>query len=251
MAGLRTVLRRDDKTAFRDISMLEKWNGKPEFIMANEELGYIEIFDKVYAHSIQVQVGAYVTSYARLVLLDTLRKQAAKGKVYYCDTDSIVCDTPLPPEMVSAYEIGKWDLEAELLSALFLQPKVYTEEKKDKKDTIKFKGVSKARQNELTRAVYNDIYEHLSKHDKAKYVIETGRKTLPSLSVAHKNPKIDANSFKITNKEINLAAKGKREFNYEQNTSVAWHMSTLEDFETFTFDKFDNPPEAPNLFGGD
>ena len=248
-----TVLRRDDKTAFRDISMLDKWKDTDKFIIANEELGYIEIFDTVHATSIQVQVGAYVTSYARLILLDALRKAADRGHVYYCDTDSIVCDKPFPPELVDSYALGKWDLEKRLYSALFIQPKVYTEEvvkesPKDK-DTIKFKGVSRARQAELTREIYEDIYENIVTGKQSKYLIETGRKTLPSLSVAQKNH-IDPNTFKITDKEINLKAKGKRNFDYAGNRSTAWHMNSLDEFENFSFANFVNPPDGKNVFGG-
>ena len=244
-----TVLRRDDKTAFRDISMLDKYKDSDKFIISNEELGYIEIFDTVHADSIQVQIGAYVTSYARLVLLDALRAQSAKGMVYYCDTDSIVCDTPLPDSMVDPYKIGFWDLEKELYSGMFLQPKVYTEQVAKGKDTIKFKGVSKARQAELSPDIYNEIYQYIVSGKETKYLIETGRKTLPSLSVAQKNH-IDPNTFKVTDKEINLKAKGKRNFDYAANISVPWHMESIEAFETFSFKTFDNPPGGKNLFGG-
>ncbi len=244
-----TVLRRDDKTAFRDISQLEKYKDTDKFIISNEELGYIEIFDNVHADSIQVQIGAYVTSYARLVLLDALRVQSERGTVYYCDTDSIVCDKPLPPEMVDPYTIGLWDLEKELISGMFLQPKVYTEQVFKGKDTIKFKGVSKARQEQLTPEIYNEIYQYILSGQRTKYLIETGRKTLPSLSVAQKNH-IDPNQFKVTDKEINLKAKGKRYFDYVNNVSMPWHMESIEAFENFSFASFDNPPNGKNLFGG-
>lgn len=244
-----TVLRRDDKTAFRDISMLDKYKETDKFIISNEELGYIEIFDTVHADSIQVQIGAYVTSYARLTLLDALRVQSEQGTVYYCDTDSIVCDTPLPPDMVDPYAIGKWDLEKELYSAMFLQPKVYTEQVAKGKDTIKFKGVSKARQAELTPDIYNEIYQYILSGQQTKYLIETGRKTLPSLSVAQKNH-IDPNKFKVTDKEISLNTKGKRYFDYAANVSTPWHMDSIEAFNNFSFKTFDNPPSGKNLFGG-
>ena len=243
-----TVLRRDDKTAFRDIKDLEKWKDTDRFIYVDEELGCLEIFDNVISDSIQVQVGAYVTSYARLVLLDALRKQAEIGIVYYCDTDSIICSEKMPPEMVDKYEIGKWDLEGELYSGLFLQPKVYTEHKV-KSETIKFKGVSKSRQKELDRRFYDDIYRRLCDGDTGKLLVETGRQTLPSLAVAqkrHENPNI----LKVTDKQINLAAKHKRDIDFRTNVSKAWHMETLEHFQTFSFETFVNRPEDGNIFGG-
>ena len=244
-----TVLRRDDKTALRDISMYEKYKDDDKFIIKNDEFGYIEIWDDVRSDSIQVQVGAYVTSYARLVLLDALRHAADRGTVYYCDTDSIVTSHPFPPEMVDPVALGKWDLESELYSGLFLQPKVYYEDKKGGKETIKFKGVSRKTQAQLKREKYEEIYNHLLNGDDFKMLIEQGRQTLPSLAVAQKKH-IDPNQFKVTDKTIDLGAKGKRDFDYKQNRSKPWHMETLDDFKTFNFAKFDNPPEGKNLFGG-
>lgn len=244
-----TVLNRFDKTALHDIKYLDKYEGTEKFIIKNEELGYIEIWDDVRSDSIQAQVGAYVTSYARLFLLDTLRKQAEKGEVYYCDTDSIVCQVPLDPEMIDPIDLGKWDCEAELYEGLFLQPKVYWESKVGQKDTIKFKGVSKAVQQELTRDIYVDIHSLLQQGVDTKYLIEKERKTLPSLAVAQKKG-IDPNQFRITDKSIDLGATGKRNFDYKLNESKAWHMESVDHFENFRFEKFDNPPDAPNLFGG-
>ena len=51
-----TVLRRDDKTGLRDISLLEKWENTDRFLYKNEEMGYFEIMEKVTAETIQVQV---------------------------------------------------------------------------------------------------------------------------------------------------------------------------------------------------
>lgn len=244
-----TCLRRDDKTALRDLSLLDKWKDSGRIIYANEEMGYFEIFDKVNATSIQVQVGAYVTSYARLTLLDALRKQAEKGTVYYCDTDSIVCSAPMDAEMVDPYTLGKWDLEAELLSAIFLQPKVYTETT-TKKVNKKFKGISrKFVQAELSPEDYENILDMFRKGVATKHIIERGRLILPSLAVAqkrHENP----NQLKQSDKRIDTSAKPKRQIDFNANVSAAWHMGSIEQFETFSFQAFDNPPEAPNLFGG-
>lgn len=254
-----TVLRRDDKTAFRDVKDLDKWKDKPAFKYLNEEMGYFEIQDSVHADTIQVQVGAYVTSYARLVLLDALRKQAAKGTVYYCDTDSIVCSAPLPPEMIDPYEIGKWDLEAELYSGLFLQPKVYTENKKmtekqikkglTENRTIRFKGVSKKRQAELNERFYQDIYNLMLTETYTEMQVEQGAERLPSLSVAFKNHK-DPNELQVIDKKIKIGTKQKRNFNLKENTSEPWFMSSLEEFENFTFAVVPNPPDGPDFFGG-
>lgn len=244
-----TVLRRDDKTALRDIKQLDKYKDTDKFILSNEELGYLEIMDTVFSDSIQCQIGAYVTSYARLVLLEALRHQAELGEVYYCDTDSIVCEYPMPDSMIDPIALGKWDCEAKLYSGLFLQPKVYTEEKEAAADTIKFKGVSKAVQQELDRGIYEDIFHLLEQGSDERYLIEKGRKTLPSLSVAQKRG-IDPNTFKTMDKTIDLGAVGKRDFDYKNNISIAWHMDTIEAFEGFRFERDSNPPTAKNLYGG-
>ena len=254
-----TVLRRDDKTAFRDIKDLAKWKDKPAFKYVNEDMGYFEIQDQVHADTIQVQVGAYVTSYARLVLLDALRKQAEKGTVYYCDTDSIVCSEPLPAEMIDKYELGKWDLEGELYSGLFLQPKVYTEDKKlspkqiakgaSENRTIKFKGVSRARQRELNGKFYEQMYSLMLEETPQELQVETGAARLPSLSVAFKNNK-DPNQLQVIDKKIKIGTKQKRNFDLKNNTSEPWFMNSLEEFETFTFAVVPNPPEGKDFFGG-
>lgn len=254
-----TVLRRDDKTAFRDIKDLSKWEEKDEFIYANDDLGYIEIRDKVLTETIQVQIGAYVTSYARLVLLKALRAQAEIGTVYYCDTDSIVCSHKLPPEMVDKYEIGKWDLEGELYSGLFLQPKVYTEDKKltpkqiaknqTQNTTFKFKGITKKRKAELDRKFYEGIYNLMLDGGYYEIEVETGAERLPSLNVAQKNGK-DPNQLQIVDKKIKIGTKQKRKFDFVANTSEPWYMETIEDFETFSFAILDNPPDGIDFFGG-
>lgn len=243
-----TVLRRDDKTALRDIKDLEKWEDTEQFIFANEDLGYFEIWDNVITDTIQVQVGAYVTSYARLILLDALRAQAEAGKVYYCDTDSIVCDKPLPAEMVDAYALGKWDLEKTIKEGFFLQPKVYYE-RTDGKDTRKFKGISRRLVNEFDRGFYAELFDDMKSGMRFEKVIERERKTLPSLAVSQKRGE-DANVLKVMDKKIKLGRKQKRNIDYVNNTSTAWHMESLEQFYSFDFEEFVNRPTDANLFGG-
>ena len=249
-----TALRRDDKTALRDISLLEKWEDTDRFLYANEELGYIEIIDKVMTDTVQVQVGAYVTSYARLILLDALRTQAEKGTVYYCDTDSIVCSEPMPPEVVDEFRLGAWELESEIESGIFLQPKVYME-RKNGKDSVKFKGITKARQKELDGAYYEYLLDLMKQGRQEKVIIEVGRESLPSLAVAQKRKALDMkggdpNRLNVMDKGMNLGAKQKRQIDYNANTSTPWHMESLEEFHSFGFETFDNPPDGPNLFGG-
>lgn len=249
-----TGMRRDDKTALRDISLLGRWQDTDRFLYVNEELGYLEIKDTVMTDTVQVPVASYVTSYARLVLLDALRHQAEKGEVYYCDTDSIVCSAPLPSQFVDSSRLGAWDLENEIESGIFLQPKVYME-RKNGQDSVKFKGITKTRQKELDGKYYEYLLELLRKGEEYKVIVEVGRETLPSLAVAQKRHATgkkggDPNKFTVSDKAMNLRNKQKRQIDYKQNYTQPWHMETLEDFYSFGFESFDNPPDGNNLFGG-
>lgn len=244
-----TCLRRDDKTALRDIKDREKYIDNEQYITENDELGYVEIWDIVKSDSIQVQIGAYVTSYARILLLDALRTQAARGTVYYCDTDSIVCEKPLPPEMCDKYELGLWDCEAELVSGVFIQPKVYTERTKDDHITKKWKGMTKARQKELDEQFYMDVFRLEAIGERTTFRVESDIKRLPSLHVAQKRG-IDPNVFNIINKDIHIGKIKKRVFDYEKNTTEPHYFASLDEFNAFSFDGFVNPPDGKNLFGG-
>ena len=60
----------------------------------------------------------------------------------------------------------------------------------------------------------------------------------------------DANQLNEMSKSMNLAAKQKRNINYQANISRPWHMETLEEFESFTFETNNSTPSGMNLFGG-
>ena len=135
----------------RDKTQLKPFSELPnccEVIYADEELGFIEVPADINAEYIQVQIASYVTSRARLVLLDALRKTSEKGNVYYCDTDSIVCDVPMDESMVHPTKLGYWDLESRPIKAVFLRPKVYAEFY-EKNTNVKFKGVTKETQKKM------------------------------------------------------------------------------------------------------
>ena len=243
-----TGLNREGKTGLRDMNMIEKWQDTGRVLYTNEELGFFEIIDKVNATTVQVPVAAYVTSYARLILLDALRKQSEIGEVYYCDTDSIICSAEMPPEMVSKTRLGAWDLENVIDSGIFLQPKVYTYEIAGK-DKIKFKGITKTRQKELDKDFYLEILKKLQNGEKEKVIVELGRQSLPTLAVAQKKH-IDPNVLNVMDKGINVGAKQKRDIDYKNNVSKPWHMESREAFENFSFNDFNNPPDGLILFGG-
>jgi len=76
------------------------------------DLNYIEVWRKpaeVLSY-FDVATAASITSAARAVLLDALCKAT---NVFYCDTDSIICER-LDDVELHATKLGAWDCEAEL-----------------------------------------------------------------------------------------------------------------------------------------
>jgi hypothetical protein len=117
----------------------------------------------IYAVSSQVEgpfrhvaAGCYVTAYSRLRLLEGMEAAHKIGaSVYYCDTDSIVIDKPLPE-----YEdaLGNFKLEETLVEAEFICPKVYRLVTESGKFIYKVKGMPiKGLNNEESKARW-DIY---------------------------------------------------------------------------------------------
>lgn len=203
-----------------------------DIIYTNEEMGFVKTKTLVKSDTVQVQIASYVTSYARLVLLDALRKQHEKGQVYYCDTDSIVCEKPMDEDLLDKYELGKWDTEGELYSGYFLQPKVYFEKKKGDEETIKFKGVSKETQKHFTEEFYKRIYESMKSGEGGKILVEENKPLMRSIAYTQKTGK-NPNELEYRNKEMNLNKPQKRLIDFDNNTTKAYHMYTLDDFYLF------------------
>lgn len=85
-----------------------------------------------------VAAGAYVTARSRLLLWDRMDKIIrAGGKVFYCDTDSIVTDMELPEEPDT---LGNLKLENVLTEFEAFAPKVYRMITADGKTYYKVKG---------------------------------------------------------------------------------------------------------------
>ena len=226
-----SILRRDDKTELKDISKREKYEERINYI--NEELGFINIQSIVKTDSIQPQIGAYVTSYARLVLLDMLRRMDKISPVYYCDTDSIVCGELPPHEFIHKTAIGKWDLEGILLDGIFLFPKVYTEIKDDE-NTIKFKGISRDTQKTLSFSFYENLFEKLKKGDRDEVIVEQGKELMRSILYTQKKG-INPNIIEQRDKKVNLSNVQKRNMHYAGNYSEPWFFESVEEFKSFSF----------------
>lgn len=230
-----TGMRRDDKTELQPDSKKEKYAENGRLLYHNHDLGYIEIQSLVHADYIQCQVASYVCSYARIILLDALRMQSESGEVFYCDTDSIVCSEPLPDDMVSDTELGKWDLEKVIDKiGIFLQPKVYYEDTKQGQ-TKKFKGVTRGTVDTFDEGFYKLILEKLKSGSTEKMVVEENRELLRSIKYAMKTG-TDPNRLENRDKKLNLKNKQKRQMFYDANRTEPYYFKTLEEFETFNFD---------------
>lgn len=229
---LALIRERDD---VRNIEEFEKYQEQKVIRFVNEELGYISIDTTVISDTVQPQIASYVTSYARLVLLNALRMQAKVGKVYYCDTDSIVCEKPLPDCMVDKYELGKWDLESKLKGGFFLMPKVYFEIK-DGGETVKFKGVSKDIQKSFSYDFYKRIYDKLCEGSDERITVEHNKEMLRSIRYMQKTGQ-DLNKLEYRDKKIALDNLHKRDIHFKENYSQAWHMESFEMFENFDLSK--------------
>lgn len=226
-----TGMSRDDKVKLDSIDNIGKY--KLSEITVNEEMGYIEAPSEIKAEYIQVQVASYVTSYARLVLLQALREADKKGNVYYCDTDSIVTDSELPAELIDPTRLGAWDCESKPIKALFLRPKVYAEVL-ETKTNIKFKGVSKDTQKELSYESYETLYQKLIDGLEDFEIIEKNKTVLRSVMYMHKN-NIDMDYYETRDKKMNLKTVEKRVISYEENYTEPLYFVDLSAFQSFQF----------------
>lgn len=138
---------------------------------------HYQVKRKGYAEYYQPQIGCFVTSYARIALHQAM--MACEGTVAYCDTDSIITDTPFPDELVSEFELGKWKLEKEFTRAVFTLPKLYFLE--TEKLVRKGKGFSKEALNLLG---YDD-YENMLKSIRQKKSTEIETRERPTTAIEY------------------------------------------------------------------
>lgn len=117
------------------ITKLKKINGK---YYDNSPIYYITDTDSTkYPKFINPIISLYVTSYARLELYKWIEKCISDGgKVYYCDTDSIMTDIRLP----QSKDLGKMKLEYKIKKGIIIKPKFYFIAS-DNKDIVRAKGM--------------------------------------------------------------------------------------------------------------
>ena len=177
------------------------------------------------AEYIQPHIAAFVTSYARCLLYESIMHQLEKGEVVaYCDTDSMATSGKLDESLVHDKEYGKWKLEAEIKEAIFLQPKLYYEESHDGHQTIRAKGIPKDVLSDFTKNTYVDILTKI-KNGEDRIEIFTNKKVRQKFATLLKTEKyfdkgqagFDTPQF--IKKGINLRAKQKRIMDYKNNCS--------------------------------
>jgi len=87
-----------------------------------------------------VQIAAAITACARVYMHPFINREDC----YYTDTDSIVLSKPLPEEMISKEELGKFKMEYFVKDALFLAPKCYCINADKHDDILVYKGALKS-----------------------------------------------------------------------------------------------------------
>jgi DNA polymerase elongation subunit (family B) len=108
-------------TSKHDIRRAKEMGGK---VLSTKVPGVYQIQSQEEGPFRHVAAGAYVTAYSRLRLLQGLEAALAKGgEIYYCDTDSIMTNVPLPE--LEGFELGQWQHEYTFDELEIVLPKVY------------------------------------------------------------------------------------------------------------------------------
>jgi len=121
-------------------------------------------------HNINISIASAITSYARIHMSQF--KNNPNYNLYYSDTDSIYIDKELDDSLVSNNILGKMKLEATIIKAIFIAPKVYgyktidnnscLSEATSKGTIIKVKGLN----NESISSIDLNILEELLSFNK-------------------------------------------------------------------------------------
>ena len=166
----------------------------------------------------RVHISAYITSLARLVLYDAIQEiQGAGGDVYYCDTDSIFTDVPLPDSLIDPDEFGKWKKEDDVKEAVFIASKNYAYINKDDKLKKRSKGTPKKYIKNWSYDFYKNLLLEKQKKEKKYIPLITLTQFQKSKVSLKKQQKM--NTFKVIEKGIHLQGQEKRIYDIEANTS--------------------------------
>lgn len=176
---------------------------------------FLQVEVKSRARYIQPHLAAYVTSFARIHLYESLIRQQDTGAVCYCDTDSIACESNFPEELIHPDEFGKWALEGVIEKAIFLQPKLYAEKYKSGKEVLKAKGVPKDELKKFTFELFEQILEKILNGENRIELFKDKIVRKKFATMLKNGEHFD--TPQVLRKGINLLAKQKRVMDYKNN----------------------------------
>ena len=140
------------------------------------------------AEHAHVPISAFITARSRRYLLEWIRLAANLGRVYYCDTDSVLCDAL--PAAIRSEGLGGLKLEAKVVSGVFQGPKLYAYEREaeeiDKRMTIKAKGFSRVVSSGKTERRALTYEDFLSLQSGESATIERMRRIRELLAEQHR-----------------------------------------------------------------
>ena len=176
---------------------------------------------KLFTDYIQPHIASFVTSYARLVLLDKIRELEQRGyDVYYYDTDSI--NTNCKPKDFSNLDnkkLGSWKFEGTRKNCYFLAPKNYGYLNEDDKEKVKSKGIYDGSFD------YQEI-KKIIELSKVTYEIILGKKPPTLLKQLKKDEAID---FEICKKVLTFLNEKRKPT--DRFDTVAWNYEEIIDFD--------------------
>jgi hypothetical protein len=213
---------------------------------SNDKL--IQYLTYVTSDYIQIQISAYVTSYARIELYKGMENVWKNGGyVYYVDTDSIVSDVEVDQDLIHPSIFGKLDREGIIVEAAYLQPKVYAEVTTENKYVLKFKGLPKGKVKDFNLDDYLYLLKRQELKDQEKVLLidftEGYEQLIKPITAIKQNKAF--NTMNPIEKSLNIRqAKEKRKMDIKNNTSIPWSFSPGDpdlfpdfDFNTYEFNK--------------
>ncbi len=115
---------------------------QPNYIRPTKTPGVYAVVTQSEGPFRHVAAGAYVTARSRMRLIEGLElARSLGGKVFYCDTDSLVTDVELGEHPLMTDELGGFKLEAVFSEAEFVGPKVYRAVTTEGETIYKVKGI--------------------------------------------------------------------------------------------------------------
>jgi hypothetical protein len=105
--------------------------------------------------------ASYITSGARIMLLDTMIKMHPKNNVVYCDTDSIFFEV-VTPDIETGIALGQWKIEKKIVTEVRgLKNYKYIDLKKDEaKEIWRCKGVPVIKGRKVKIYTPDEVIEH-------------------------------------------------------------------------------------------